>query len=59
MQTDKARKDRKPKSPLPAQSQKKPGREAALRPRPRYEAPEYRAAGKLEDAGARCSSRAT
>jgi NAD(P)-dependent dehydrogenase (short-subunit alcohol dehydrogenase family) len=41
-------KDRKPKSPYPEQHQEKPGIESKLRPRPRYEAPEYRAAGKLE-----------
>jgi NAD(P)-dependent dehydrogenase (short-subunit alcohol dehydrogenase family) len=40
--------DRKPKSPYPEQHQDKPGIESKLRPRPRYEAPEYRAAGKLE-----------
>src|SRR5687767_12392022 len=40
--------DRKPKSPYPPQKQEKPGIESELRPRPRYEAPEYRAAGKLE-----------
>jgi NAD(P)-dependent dehydrogenase (short-subunit alcohol dehydrogenase family) len=38
---------RKPKPPFPAQHQEKPGSEAELRPRPRYEAPQYRAAGKL------------
>jgi NAD(P)-dependent dehydrogenase (short-subunit alcohol dehydrogenase family) len=45
-----ARKDgeRKPESPYPPQHQERPGRESALRPRPRYQAPEYRAAGKLE-----------
>ena len=37
-----------PKNPLPAQKQDKPGLEYKLRPRPRYEAPHYRAAGKLE-----------
>ena len=42
------RRDRKPKSPYPPQKQEKPGIESELRPRPRYEAPEYRAAGKLE-----------
>ena len=36
-----------PKNPLPAQHQRKPGQEHALRPRPQYEAPHYRAAGKL------------
>jgi NAD(P)-dependent dehydrogenase (short-subunit alcohol dehydrogenase family) len=42
------RRDRKPKSPYPPQHQEKPGIESELRPRPRYEAPEYKAAGKLE-----------
>ena len=37
-----------PKPPFPKQRQKKPGSEAELRPRPRYEAPQYRSAGKLE-----------
>jgi NAD(P)-dependent dehydrogenase (short-subunit alcohol dehydrogenase family) len=32
---------------MPAQHQQKPGAEAKLRPRPRYEAPLYRGAGKL------------
>jgi NAD(P)-dependent dehydrogenase (short-subunit alcohol dehydrogenase family) len=34
--------------PFPAQHQQKPGLESLLEPRPRYEAPEYRAAGKLQ-----------
>ena len=37
-----------PRPPLPKQSQKPPGLEAKLKPRPQYEAPLYRAAGKLE-----------
>jgi NAD(P)-dependent dehydrogenase (short-subunit alcohol dehydrogenase family) len=37
-----------PKPPFPAQHQEKPGLELELEPRPRYEAPAYRAAGKLE-----------
>ncbi len=37
-----------PRSPLPKQKQRKPGIEAKLEPRPKYEAPAYRAAGKLE-----------
>jgi NAD(P)-dependent dehydrogenase (short-subunit alcohol dehydrogenase family) len=45
---DRTSRSRKPKSPFPKQKQEKPGREAALRPRPRYEAPEYKASGKLE-----------
>lgn len=40
--------DTYPKNPLPAQHQPKPGIEKKLRPRPKYEAPHYRAAGKLE-----------
>ncbi len=39
---------REPKSPMPEQHQAKPGIESKLTPRPRYEAPLYRAAGKLE-----------
>jgi NAD(P)-dependent dehydrogenase (short-subunit alcohol dehydrogenase family) len=42
--TDEAR---KPTPPFPPQHQAKPGLESKLEPRPRYEAPEYRAAGKL------------
>ena len=37
-----------PKNPLPAQHQRKPGLEHKLRPRPKYDAPHYKAAGKLE-----------
>src|SRR4051812_14926415 len=37
-----------PKSPLPAQHQRKPGLEYKLKPRPEYQAPAYKAAGKLE-----------
>ena len=37
-----------PKPPFPKQHQAKPGSEAKLKPRPRYEAPAYRSAGKLE-----------
>ena len=37
-----------PKNPLPKQHQAKPGREHKIRPRPQYEAPHYKAAGKLE-----------
>jgi len=45
-----ARKDtpREPKPPFPEQHQDKPGDESKLRPRPRYQAPLYKAAGKLE-----------
>jgi NAD(P)-dependent dehydrogenase (short-subunit alcohol dehydrogenase family) len=38
---------RYPKNPLPAQHQDKPGIEAEMTPRPQYQAPHYRAAGKL------------
>ena len=37
-----------PKPPFPEQHQQKPGLESELDPKPRYEAPRYRAAGKLE-----------
>ena len=38
-----------PKPPNPKQHQAKPGIEAKMQPRPRYQAPRYKAAGKLED----------
>lgn len=38
-----------PKPPFPAQKLDKPGLEAELKPRPRYQAPRYKPAGKLED----------
>ena len=37
-----------PKPPLPKQHQEPPGLESEMKPRPKYEAPAYRAAGKLE-----------
>ena len=37
-----------PKPPLPRQKLKKPGLEAQMTLRPKYQAPRYRAAGKLE-----------
>lgn len=37
-----------PKPPFPAQKQQRPGLEQRMKPRPRYQAPEYRPAGKLE-----------
>jgi NAD(P)-dependent dehydrogenase (short-subunit alcohol dehydrogenase family) len=37
-----------PKAPMPKQSQRPPGLEKKVHPRPDYEAPVYRAAGKLE-----------
>src|SRR5512142_1650850 len=39
---------REPKPPNPKQHQAKPGVESKMQPRPRYEAPRYRPAGKLE-----------
>jgi NAD(P)-dependent dehydrogenase (short-subunit alcohol dehydrogenase family) len=38
-----------PKPPFPEQKQQRPGIEAKMKPRPRYEAPKYVAAGKLKD----------
>jgi len=38
---------KEPKSPMPAQHQRKPGLESKLSPRPRYEAPQYKGTGKL------------
>ena len=42
------RKKNYPKPPLPKQHQESPGLESRVRPRPKYEAPAYRAAGKLD-----------
>jgi NAD(P)-dependent dehydrogenase (short-subunit alcohol dehydrogenase family) len=39
---------KEPKPPFPEQQQEPPGLESKLRPRPRYRAPAYKAAGKLE-----------
>src|ERR1044071_265896 len=39
---------KEPKSPMPAQHQRKPGLESKLRPRPKYEAPFYKGSGKLK-----------
>ncbi len=39
---------RKPKPPFPGQKQKSPGLEAKIRPRPKFQAVNYKAAGKLE-----------
>jgi NAD(P)-dependent dehydrogenase (short-subunit alcohol dehydrogenase family) len=43
------KRQREPKSPMPAQHQEKPGIESKLTPRPRYEAPLYKGSGKLEN----------
>ena len=40
---------KQPKSPMPAQHQRKPGNESKLDPKPRYEAPLYVGAEKLKD----------
>ncbi|MBC8029803.1 MAG: SDR family oxidoreductase [Pyrinomonadaceae bacterium] len=40
---------KEPKSPMPAQHQRKPGFESKLSPRPRYKAPHYQGAGKLKN----------
>ena len=39
---------REPKPPFPQQHQRKPGLESEMKPRPRYEATQYRGAGKLD-----------
>jgi NAD(P)-dependent dehydrogenase (short-subunit alcohol dehydrogenase family) len=41
-------KTRKPRNPLPTQHQRRPGIEAKMTPRPKYRAPRYRGAGKLQ-----------
>ena len=41
--------DQEPRLPFPKQHQTAPGLESKLRPHPRYEAPAYKAAGKLQD----------
>src|SRR3954465_13810693 len=41
--------NRKPKTPLPAQHQQKPGIESKIRPRPKYLAPQYKGSEKLLD----------
>jgi NAD(P)-dependent dehydrogenase (short-subunit alcohol dehydrogenase family) len=38
----------KPKGPLPAQTQPKPGLDSKMTPRPQYMAPNYKGSGKLE-----------
>lgn len=44
-----SKKRKEPKSPLPAQHQRKPGQEHKLKPKPHYEAPHYLGASKLKD----------
>jgi NAD(P)-dependent dehydrogenase (short-subunit alcohol dehydrogenase family) len=43
-----AEKQQEPKSPLPPQSQPKPGLDSAMDPKPRYKAPLYKGSGKLQ-----------
>jgi NAD(P)-dependent dehydrogenase (short-subunit alcohol dehydrogenase family) len=38
-----------PEAPMPKQEQPRPGLDSAMDPKPRFEAPEYKAAGKLKD----------
>src|SRR5437660_11937789 len=45
----KSRSQKEPKPPFPKQHQQKPGIEAEIEPRPKYEAPHYRGAEKLKD----------
>lgn len=40
---------KRPKSPMPAQHQRRPGIEAKIEPRPQYKAPNYKGSGKLQD----------
>jgi NAD(P)-dependent dehydrogenase (short-subunit alcohol dehydrogenase family) len=47
-----ARTKTQPRPPFPRQHQPKPGLESDIRPRPRFQAPEYRGSGKLEGAAA-------
>jgi NAD(P)-dependent dehydrogenase (short-subunit alcohol dehydrogenase family) len=42
------RKLEQPKAPMPEQHQRKPGQESRLEPRPNFEAPLYKGAGKLK-----------
>ena len=44
----KSQTDAEPKPPFPEQKLAKPGIEAELTPRPRYRAPRYKPAGKLD-----------
>ncbi len=45
---DTPQQEREPKPPYPKQHQEKPGIESKIFPRPRYQAPTYRGAGKLD-----------
>ncbi len=48
-QLPKERLQQEPEPPFPAQHQDKPGDESQLQPRPRYQAPLYKGAGKLQN----------
>jgi len=48
-ETTEQRVQQQPKNPFPAQHQEKPGSEAELNPRPQYQAPLYKGAGKLSN----------
>lgn len=48
MEADKPLMQAEPTPPFPEQHQDQPGLEAELTPRPRFKAPRYKAAGKLE-----------
>src|SRR5215216_3382601 len=39
---------RKPKPPFPQQHQRRPGLESKMKPRPEFEAPDYKGSGKLD-----------
>jgi NAD(P)-dependent dehydrogenase (short-subunit alcohol dehydrogenase family) len=41
--------EKRPKNPMPAQHQKRPGIEAKMSPKPKYLAPNYKGADKLKD----------
>ncbi|HSS00016.1 MAG TPA: SDR family NAD(P)-dependent oxidoreductase, partial [Kofleriaceae bacterium] len=45
--TEHAGEERRPEPPFPAKKIRPPGLESELKPRPKYEAPAYRAADKL------------
>lgn len=47
-QNPKSSRERKPEPPFEKQTLERPGDESRLDPRPRYEAPQYKPAGKLE-----------
>lgn len=46
--TNNGQKGARPKNPLPAQKQPRPGIEKEMEPRPQYAAPEYKGSGKLQ-----------